>query len=79
MYKVVKKSRAIQCMIVFVALFIMFTIFPLRLWEENIPSVSNQILAGSSDSVGEIRPPLCFSIFTSPRSRSTKNVAALSS
>ncbi len=53
MYKVVKKSRAIQCMIVFVALFIMFTIFPLRLWEENIPSVSNQILAGSSDSVGE--------------------------
>lgn len=53
MYKVVKKSRAMQCMIVLVALFIMFTIFPLRLWKETIPSVSNQVLAGSSDSVGE--------------------------
>ena len=42
-----------QCMIVLVALFIMFTIFPLRLWKETIPSVSNQVLAGSSDSVGE--------------------------
>ncbi len=53
MYKVVKKSRAIQSVIVLFALFIMFTIYPLRLWEENIPSVSNQKLAGSSDSISE--------------------------
>lgn len=53
MYKVVKKSRAMQAVIVLITLFIMFTIFPLRIWEENIPSASNQILAGSSDSVGE--------------------------
>lgn len=33
------------------ALFAMFTIFPLRMWKENIPSTSNQILAGSSDSI----------------------------
>lgn len=51
MYKVVKKSRAIQCIIILLALFAMVTIFPLRIWEENISSVSNQVLAGSSDSV----------------------------
>lgn len=51
MYKVVKKSRAVQSFIVLAVLFAMITIFPLRVWEENIPSVSNQILAGSSDSV----------------------------
>ncbi len=51
MYKVVKKSRAVQSFIILTALFVMFTIFPLRIWEENIPSVSNQVLAGSSDSV----------------------------
>ncbi len=53
MYRVVKKSRAIQSVIILFTLFIMFTIYPLRLWEENIPSVSNQRLAGSSDSVSE--------------------------
>lgn len=53
MYKIVKKSRAIQCVIILLTLFVMITIFPLRMWEENIPSVSNQLLAGSSDSVGE--------------------------
>lgn len=51
MYKVVKKSRAIQSFIILAALFAMFTIFPLRMWKENIPSTSNQILAGSSDSI----------------------------
>lgn len=53
MYKIVKKSRAIQSVIILLTLFMMFTIYPLRVWEENIPSVSNQLLAGSSDSVGE--------------------------
>ena len=53
MYKVVKKSRAVQSFIILAALFVMFTIFPLRMWKENIPSASNQILAGSSDSICE--------------------------
>ena len=53
MYKVVKKSRAIQCIIIILALLIMITIYPLRIWNETIPSVSNQILAGSSDSICE--------------------------
>ncbi len=53
MYKVVKKSRAVQCVIIVLALLIMFTIYPLRIWNETIPSVSNQILAGSSDSICE--------------------------
>lgn len=53
MYKIVKKSRAIQSVIILLTLFVMITIYPLRMWEENIPSVSNQLLAGSSDSVGE--------------------------
>ncbi len=53
MYKVVKQSRAIQCVIIVLTFLVMLTIYPLRLWEETIPSVSNQRLAGSSDSVGE--------------------------
>lgn len=53
MYKVVKQSRAIQCVIILLTLFMMITIYPLRLWNETIPSVSNQKIAGSSDSVGE--------------------------
>ena len=53
MYKVVKRSRAIQWVILLLTLFIMLTIFPLRMWDETIPSYSNQKLAGSSDSVGE--------------------------
>lgn len=53
MYKVVKKSRAAQCVIIVLALLIMLTIYPLRIWNETIPSVSNQILAGSSDSICE--------------------------
>ncbi len=53
MYKIVKKSRAIQTVLVLFILAIMITIFPVRTWKETIPSVSNQILAGSSDSIGE--------------------------
>ena len=53
MYKVVKQSRAIQCVIFLLTLCAMLTVYPLRLWEETIPSVSNQRIAGSSDSVGE--------------------------
>lgn len=51
MYKVVKQSRAVQCVIVLLSLLVMATIYPLRLWEETIPSVSNQRLAGSTDGV----------------------------
>ena len=53
MYKIIKKSRAIQSVILLLTLLAMITIYPLRIWEETIPSVSNQVLAGSSDSVGE--------------------------
>lgn len=53
MYKVVKRSRAIQCVILLLTLCVMMTIYPLRMWDETIPSYSNQKLAGSSDSVGE--------------------------
>lgn len=53
MYKVVKQSRAVQCIIILLTLFAMLTVYPLRLWKETIPSVSNQRMAGSSDSVGE--------------------------
>ncbi|NLL78187.1 MAG: hypothetical protein GX235_13270 [Clostridiales bacterium] len=53
MYKIVKKSRAIQSVILLFTLLAMLTIYPIRMWDETIPSVSNQILAGSSDSVGE--------------------------
>ena len=53
MYKVVKQSRAIQCVILLLTLCAMLTIYPLRLWEETIPSLSSQRIAGSSDSVGE--------------------------
>lgn len=53
MYKVVKRSRAVQVVILALTLFIMLTIYPLRLWNETIPSVTNQRIAGSSDSIGE--------------------------
>lgn len=53
MYNIVKKSRAIQCVILLLTLVVMITIFPVRMWNETIPSVSNQIMAGSSDSAGE--------------------------
>ncbi len=53
MYKIVKKSRAIQSVIILLTLMAMMTIYPIRMWDETIPSVSNQILAGSSDSIGE--------------------------
>ncbi len=53
MYKVVKQSRAIQCIIILLTLLIMITIYPLRMWKETIHSVSNQRIAGSSDSVEE--------------------------
>lgn len=53
MYKIVRKSRAIQGVILLFTLLVMITIFPVRMWEETIPSVSNQVLSGYSDSVGE--------------------------
>jgi hypothetical protein len=53
MYKIVKKSRAIQSVIILLTVIAMMTIYPIRMWDETIPSVSNQILAGSSDSIGE--------------------------
>lgn len=53
MYKLIKKSRAIQSVIILFTVLIMITIFPFRMWNESIPSVSNQVMAGSSDSVGE--------------------------
>lgn len=53
MYQVLKKSRAIQSVILLLTLFVILTIYPLRIWNETIPSVSNQILAGSSDSISE--------------------------
>lgn len=53
MYKLVKKSRAIQTVIIAFTFIIMLTIYPVRMWNETIPSVSNRILAGSSDSIGE--------------------------
>ncbi len=53
MYQVLKKSRAIQGVILLLTLFVILTIYPLRIWNETIPSVSNQILAGSSDSISE--------------------------
>lgn len=53
MYKLVKKSRAIQAVILLFTFIIMLTIYPIRMWNETIPSVSNRILAGSSDSIGE--------------------------
>lgn len=53
MYKIVKKSRAIQCVVLLMVLFVMITIYPIRMWKETIPSVSNQILAGASDFVDE--------------------------
>lgn len=53
MYKVVKRSRAVQWVILLLTLFVMLTIFPFRMWNETITSSSNQVLAGSSDSVGE--------------------------
>lgn len=52
MYKIVKKSRAIQTVVILLTLLGMMSVYPLRLWNESIPSVSNQLLAGSSDSVG---------------------------
>ncbi len=53
MYKVVKQSRAVQCIIILLTLLMMITIYPLRMWKETIHSVSNQRIAGSSDSVEE--------------------------
>lgn len=53
MYKIVNKSHAIQSVIILLTLIAMMTIYPVRMWDEMIPSVSNQILAGSSDSIGE--------------------------
>ena len=53
MYKTVKLSRAIQYVVLILILFIMITIYPIRMWKETIPSVSNQILAGASDYVDE--------------------------
>lgn len=53
MYKIIKKSRAIQSVILLLTLLAMITIYPLRIWEETISSTSNQVLAGSSDSVSE--------------------------
>ena len=42
MYKVVKQSRAVQCIIILLTLLMMITIYPLRMWKETIHSVSNQ-------------------------------------
>lgn len=53
MYKLVKKSRAVQTVILLFTFIIMLTIYPVRMWNETIPSVSNRVLAGSSDSIGE--------------------------
>lgn len=53
MYKIVKKSRAIQSVVLLLTVLMMLTVYPIRMWEETIPSYSNQLLAGSSDSVGE--------------------------
>lgn len=53
MYKIIKKSRAIQSVIILFALFLLISIYPVRMWHETIPSVSSQILSGSSDSAGQ--------------------------
>lgn len=52
MYKIVKKSRAIQCVILLFTLLAVLSIYPVRMWNETIPEKSTQILAGSSDSAG---------------------------
>lgn len=53
MYNIVKKSRAIQSVILLLTFIIVLSIYPVRMWNETIPSTSNQVLAGSSDSAGQ--------------------------
>lgn len=51
MYKVVKKSRAIQSVILILTLAAMMSIYPIRMWSETIPSVSNQKVAGATEGI----------------------------